>query len=228
MILRCLLISDTHLFHEDSGISEVVLPPADMLIHSGDASFEGTPEEMHRFWEWFGKLPYKHKVFVAGNHDTIFEKNPVLARSQIPPGVTYLQDSMTEIEGLRIWGSPWQPAFLNWAFNLERGYPLRQKWDKMPEKVDIVVTHCPPMGINDKLEDGESVGCADLRNAVFQRDPILHTYGHIHQSGGKARRLGKTLFVNAAILNMGMSYNGRQPFLVDINTETRAADVVVS
>ena len=33
----------------------------------------------------------------------------------------YLQDSSVEIYGLKIYGTPWQPEFCGWAFNLPRG-----------------------------------------------------------------------------------------------------------
>ncbi len=33
-------------------------------------------------------------------------------------GVIYLEDSETTINGIRIWGSPWQPEFGRWMFNL--------------------------------------------------------------------------------------------------------------
>lgn len=57
--------------------------------------------------------------------------------------ITYLQGSAVEIEGLKIYGSPWQPEFQGWAFNLPRGPRLREKWRLIPEGLDILVTHGP-------------------------------------------------------------------------------------
>ena len=31
----------------------------------------------------------------------------------------YLEDSGVEIDGVRFWGSPWTPTFMDWAFMLE-------------------------------------------------------------------------------------------------------------
>ena len=59
-------------------------------------------------------------------------------------GVHYLEDSGVEIAGTRWWGSPWQPEFNSWAFNLPRGEPLSEKWALIPDDVDVLVTHSPP------------------------------------------------------------------------------------
>lgn len=224
--IRVALISDTHLVHEDSGVPEIKIPDADILIHTGDAAITGTFDEIARFCAWFRPLPHRHKIFVPGNHDTPFAKDRDKAVALLP-GVHYLEGDLTVIEGLRIWGGPWQPAYDDSAaFALPRGTALRQKWDKIPERVDIVATHCPPHGILDKIQNGTSVGCADLRDVVLRREPILHTFGHIHPAGGQARRLGKTLFVNAALMNVALTYDDRQPILVEIDTEERIAKVL--
>ena len=40
---------------------------------------------------------------------------------------------------ISIIGTPWQPEFGNWAFNLERGEQCLQKWDQIPENTDVLV-----------------------------------------------------------------------------------------
>ena len=55
----------------------------------------------------------------------------------------YLEDEKYEVEGLRIYGSPWQPRFCGWAFNLDRGEPLRQQWLKIPEGIDAQILKSP-------------------------------------------------------------------------------------
>jgi Icc-related predicted phosphoesterase len=189
-------MSDTHLMHLKYKIK---MPEADMVIHSGDATFEGKLNEVGAFVEWFDKLPYKYKIFVAGNHDWIFQKNRNLGRSMLRKDMIYLEDDMVEVEGLKIYGSPWQPEFMGWAFNLPRGHRLREKWNKIPSGIDILVTHGPPLRILDRNLDGDHVGCGDLYEVVTKRvKPRLHTFGHIHLSYGMVAQ-GKTLFVNAAI-----------------------------
>lgn len=194
--IRVVCISDTHLQHCKYPVN---VPDGDILIHAGDATFEGKVSEIWRFTDWFEKLPHRHKVFVAGNHDWLFQQNQDLARSMLPKGVIYLQDNLAIVEGLRIWGSPWQPEFMNWAFNLPRGHRLREKWNMIPTGVDILVTHGPPLGILDLTVDGEHVGCGDMHEVVTKRvKPRLHVFGHIHHAYGTAA-VGRTLFVNATV-----------------------------
>merc|ERR1712224_97174 len=74
-------------------------------------------------------------------------------------GSIYLQDSSTEVCGYRIYGSPWQPEFCDWAFNLPRGEECRRKWQQIPSEVDILLTHGPPQGFGDQCSTGCRVGC---------------------------------------------------------------------
>jgi len=55
-----------------------------------------------------------------------------------------VQDSSINIEGIKIYGSPWQPSYHDWAFNLERGEAIRKKWDLIPGDTDVLITHGPP------------------------------------------------------------------------------------
>jgi len=207
--MKIVIISDTHLRHR---YYPVDVPEADILIHCGDALNGGEAKELPFFAEWFAGLKAKHKVFVAGNHDWVFEKQPALARGLLPKEVIYLQDEQAEVAGLKIYGSPWQPEFSNWAFNLPRGLSLRKKWEAIPEGIDILVTHGPPMGILDWSNfGGEHVGCADMRQELARVKPKLHCFGHIHGSYGTAEWAG-TLFVNAATCDE--QYMANQPAVV--------------
>jgi Icc-related predicted phosphoesterase len=217
--VRIVCISDTHLVHEDRGVAfeHFKIPDGDILVHSGDATFDGSVEEIDRFASWFRTLPHKHKVFVAGNHDRGFQDRPERARRQLPDGVIYLQDSGVEIMGLKFYGAPWQPEFQDWAFNLPRGEKLRAKWSLIPNEVDVLVTHGPPHGVLDLTWNGEHVGCEELHKVVFNRvEPRLHIFGHIHHSGGSKRKIGKTTFVNAAILNDACKWDDRSAITVDL------------
>jgi len=198
--MRFVLISDTHTFHPP-----IALPPGDVLLHAGDFSLGGEPHEVAAFFEWFGSRPHRHKVVIAGNHDLLFEQNPDFAREMIPQNVIYLEDSGCEIEGIRLWGSPWQPWFLDWGFNLKTEAELRAKWDLIPEHTDVLVTHGPPFKILDECFDGRQVGCAALASAVREIDPALHVFGHIHESYGTTidpAGLSGTTFVNACTCDL--------------------------
>jgi len=207
--VRIVFISDTHSLH-DKMLAPV--PDGDILIHAGDATMMGRMNEIAAFGAWFRHLPHKHKVFVAGNHDWMFEKNPSLATDLLnqgilglsnTPKVTYLLDNIVEIEGLKIYGSPWQPRFYDWAFNLDRGETIKRKWDLIPEGLDVLITHGPPMGIHDQISPylgGEHLGCEELMIAVERAKPKIHVYGHIHGGYGKTQYVN-TLFINASVCN---------------------------
>lgn len=190
-LLKIVCISDTHSRHD-----ALEVPDGDILIHAGDFSVAGDFFEIRDFNDWLGTLPHKHKIVIAGNHDLMFERDPDLARSMIFNGV-YLQDAMVEVEGLRIYGSPWQPRFNDWAFNLDRGEPLRRKWAMIPKGIDVLVTHGPPHSVLDRTFHGEAVGCEELRLALDRVKPRLHVFGHVHHGYGEGRRNG-TRYVNAS------------------------------
>lgn len=199
--MRIVCISDTHLRHLPRyGYQQFFkIPAGDLLLHTGDLCLEGDVREVKDAMDWLASLPHKNKVFIAGNHDWLFQKNPVLARSMVPPGVTYLEDSMTTVDGYTIYGSPWQPEFMNWAFNLPRGEALLRKWKMVPEGVDILMTHGPPYGISDWSKFGEEhVGCRDMREELRRIKPRLHAFGHVHGGYGRTQKEG-TIFVNAAM-----------------------------
>jgi predicted phosphohydrolase len=189
-MMKIVALSDTHSRHKS-----LVVPDGDILIHAGDATMGGRLDEIVEFNRWLGTLPHPVKVFCAGNHDWLFERAPGLARSLLTHA-TYLQDELMVVQGLRIYASPWQPRFFDWAFNLDRGAPLRRKWDSIPADTDILITHGPPYGILDQNPSGEHCGCEELRAAVERIQPRLHIFGHIHQGYGTLDYAG-TRFVNA-------------------------------
>lgn len=206
--MRIVCLSDTHNLHD-----RITVPEGDLLIHAGDATMRGTLEEIVVFDAWLASLPHRHKVVVAGNHDFLFEREPALAR-QLLRSAVYLQDSGVELDGLELWGSPWQPWFFDWAFNLRRGAPLREKWDLIPESTDVLITHGPPHGILDRVDGGELVGCEELLQAILRCRPRLHVFGHIHEGYGQEKRDGVT-FVNAS--NCNRAYRPvNPPVVVDL------------
>ena len=197
---RIVAISDTHSRHQQFGD----LPAGDILIHAGDATVQGKFDEVVEFNRWLGTLPYKHKIFVAGNHDFLFEKAPDLARI-LMSNVHYLQDSFVVIEGLKIYGSPWQPRFFDWAFNVDRGEKIRRKWEQIPDDTDVLITHGPPHGILDMVSDmwsgkAEAVGCEELLPIVQRIKPRAHIFGHIHAGYGQLTQ-GGIQYVNASNCN---------------------------
>lgn len=188
-------ISDTHGYHE-----RLQVPVVDMVIFSGDCSNPPWPDasepEVRRFLEWFYELPIQYKIFVAGNHDAAVEKGLVSRSDFEEAGIIYLHNESVEIEGLKIWGSPFSPTFGNgWAYNMDRD-KLPELWATIPDDTDIIISHGPPQGYRDMakrftrtfrgwIEDGEEAcGCLALTERVHQIKPKLVCFGHIHNNDG--------------------------------------------
>lgn len=197
--MRLVLLSDTHGLHGVLGS----LPDGDAVLHAGDVSGRGTLSELAGFFTWFAALPHRHKIVIAGNHDFALEREPAVAEALVPPGVTYLRDSAAWLEGLLVWGSPWQPWFNDWAFNLERGEAIAAKWALIPDQVDVLVTHGPPDGVLDQVAgDERRVGCEALAARLPALGRLrLHVFGHIHEGYG-VMRVGELTSVNASVCDV--------------------------
>ena len=205
-------ISDTHNKHNQLNGK---LPGGDILIHSGDITSLGRKHEVADFIKWFDKQDYTHKIFIAGNHDMTFDREILLRNKlahfegrnvndydtscsegkpqwleemleNLPNGVYYLENTSVKIEGLNIWGSPYSPSFgYGWGFNADRGYDITQIWNQIPLDTDIVITHSPIYGYNDRaLNTNQNVGCSDLYHRLHEVKPHLHFAGHIHEGYG--------------------------------------------
>lgn len=206
-------ISDTHGMHgwlkEPEGI--------DIVIHSGDCSNHSNPylneQEVLNFLEWYSLLPIKHKIFVAGNHDTSIEKRLVTPADIAAKGIIYLENASTQIEGLNIWGTPITPEFgTGWAWNKKRD-KMYKVWNSIPENTDIVISHGPPKGVLDlsynRNNDLEYCGCSNMKKKVLELQPKLCLFGHIHNfkeitNSGTMTVYGcKTIFSNGACAHDG-------------------------
>lgn len=221
--MKIVCISDTHLQHKFD------VPEGDVLIHSGDATFEGTELEITKFFNWFNSLPHRTKIFVPGNHDWLFQTNETVARSlNLSPTTHILIDQshllLDESKSFKVYGSPWQPEFCGWAFNLSRmNDELKDKWAQIPDDTEILVTHGPPKGVLDSVPGRPGLGCFDLRERIVGLEKLkLHVFGHIHYSAGKdvliypnGPDMRSVLFVNAAIVDE--SYRARNiPIVVEL------------
>lgn len=184
MKLKIWHISDTHTFHEMLTVPENI----DIAIFSGDCSNpQNTLQnsfEVLAFLKWFGQLPIKYKVFVAGNHDVSIERKVIFENDFIDNGIIHLWDKEVIIEGVKVYGSPYTPSFgFGWAFNKDRS-KIHKVWEQIPEDVDIIVTHGPPKGILDLSYDRdnklEMCGDLALKKRIKQLNPKLVCFGHIH------------------------------------------------
>ena len=225
---RLTFISDTHTKHEKlNGF----LPGGDILLCAGDISSRGYKTELENFFKWFDGIDnYDHKIFIAGNHDFGFQDEPETIKGLLTgyKTIDYLQYEYLGIQDgdepeLKIWGSPWQPEFHNWAFNLPRGEKIKEKWDLIPDDVDILITHGPAFGKLDYVPyDGLNVGCEELLKRIEEVKPKIHLSGHIHSGWGYVFN-GETHFFNAAILNDRYEFRNK-PITIEWDSETNGIE----
>ncbi|TKR87180.1 hypothetical protein L596_011625 [Steinernema carpocapsae] len=211
--VRFVCISDTH-----EKLHEILplVPDGDVLIHAGDFTNYGDVGEVIKFNAEIGKLPHKYKIVIAGNHELGFEDGEDMNERQLAglnmlgikkayemlTNCIYLCDQTVDVYGLKVYGAPWHPM-PGYSFYRSRGQALLHKWNLIPAKTDVLVTHTPPLGHGDYNSwqkcDGLLAGCAELLNTVEMRvKPKYHVFGHIHQMRGVTTN-GTTTFINAAI-----------------------------
>jgi Icc-related predicted phosphoesterase len=229
--MKITFISDTHTKHHQVTSQ---LPGGDLLVHAGDFSSRGYEHEIDGFFDWFNGLDnYTNKIVIAGNHDFMFEDDPMLAKDIIShyPNVTYLQDDLEVIgevyqDSVKVWGSPWQPEFNNWAFNLPRNSEvLNEKWNQILHNMDIVVTHGPAWGHLDTVV-GQSInlGCELLAERLKVVKPKIHVCGHIHSGYGYKFHEG-THYFNAAVLGEDYVFT-QKPMTVEWDPKTNEIEFV--
>lgn len=186
MIIDC--ISDLHGYFP-------TLEGGDILIVAGDITARDLPAEYIKFFTWFDKQKYRKRILIAGNHDGLFENTPPTFGTW-----SYLCDSGVEFEGLKIWGSPYTPTFMEWHFMRDRGEAIKKHWDLIPCDTDILVTHGPPSKFLDRTIEDKREGCKDLLEAISRIRPKLHVFGHIHEDYGEVEG-GGIHFVNCSHVN---------------------------
>lgn len=214
-MVHVVAISDTHNRH-----GEIDVPDGDVLIHAGDFTSMGRPEEIESFAEWFNDQPHKYKIVVPGNHDLMFERNPLLAVAtihQFCPDALVLMQVCVVLDGVRFYGDPYTLAFGRWAFQYDaKAAPAH--WASVHNSapiVDVLITHGPPKGILDRCPNG-SVGCPALTQAVLKEiRPQHHVFGHIHESPGSATVMG-VQFHNASMLDGRYDICDRKPIEFDV------------
>ena len=226
---RITFISDTHTRQGQIPYSD--LPGGDLLIHAGDIMNSGyNKNDIFDFLHWYDSIPgYDKKIFIAGNHDRMFENHPEDVKEWLSkfPNIIYLQDESYEIydletdKSIKIYGSPWQPEFYSWAFNLPRlGIELAAKWEAIPTNIDILVTHVPVYGILDTVtgRGWDWLGCELLTQRIAVVKPKIHICGHIHSGYGYYWD-GHTHYFNASVLDEQYEYT-QKPWNVEWDPET--------
>ena len=181
--MKILHISDTH------GKHQILkdLPNADVIVHTGDITEDGTEEEVKDFIEWFSGLSYAHKIFIAGNHDNCLYGANI---EGLPDNVHYLCNDSITIDGIKFYGVP---MFLQ--DDLDGNFP--ELFGRIPDDTDVLLTHQPPLGILDE-QDGINYGDYTLFKRVMDVRPKCHLFGHLHHTEKTQEVFRRVRFSNAA------------------------------
>jgi len=175
-------ISDTHNNHE-----KLILKSGEVLIHSGD--YTGYKNSLEDFLIWMSKQKFEFKILIAGNHDKEIYKmgyNYVyeLAKKY---NIIYLENTSVNIKGILFYGAPWSVTFGGWDF-MKKDEALYYEWNKIPENIDVLITHGPAYNVGDKVlvaYNGSNVGSISLMNKIKTLKNLkAHIFGHIHWSYG--------------------------------------------
>jgi Icc-related predicted phosphoesterase len=230
--MKIVVISDTHTKH-----SKLTIPECDVLVHCGDFTYQGKYWKVKSFYSWLREQPAKHKVVIAGNHEETFDRNhpkynpackAILADCP-DENIHYLENQALVIEGIRFYGTPWTPAFYDWAFNgvTDADLPftrsgvvsLSEMYNKIPEDTQVLICHGPPYDILDRSERGdERTGSVEMRKLTSEKLIQLRLYlcGHIHEARGMEVADGGVTFVNAS--SLGRDYQTiSQPIIVTLD-----------
>ena len=231
--MRITVFSDTHTRHN---LITNDLPGGDLLLCAGDIMNSGyNKDDIISFCEWFSNVKgYNDKFFIAGNHCRYFENYPEEVKGILKeyPLIDYLQDEEVVLyfdgpngehteDNIHIYGSPWQPEFYSWAFNLPKnGIELAGKWEAIPDNTDILITHGPAFGTLDTVigRPWDGLGCELLADRIEIVKPKIHVCGHIHSGYGYEFKNG-THFFNASVLDERYEYT-QKPMTFDWDKET--------
>lgn len=196
--LKVVCLSDTH-----NQAADIIIPNGDILIHAGDFTDTGHPQEVAVFNDFLRQSKFEVKIVIAGNHDLTFDidtyKNSARRYHKeetdlIDPKKTkelltdciYLENSSCDLKGYKVYGSPYVAPSENYkGFNFTSEEHVQTIRDLIPTDTEILITHGPPHMINDLDELGDNKGCPVLRKTVLERvKPLYHIYGHVHEAYG--------------------------------------------
>lgn len=201
------------------------IEPCDLLIIAGDIcpNFAGSHDKDSfrqaawldkSFREWLDRIPAKQVIAIWGNHDFVGQH-----RGLIPKNLrwTLLQDNQVELNGLKIYGTPWTPTFFDWAF-MDSEENLDRRWKQVPSELDILISHGPPYGYCDKPQASlPRCGSKAMLSAVSGKNPKLLICGHIHGGRGDA-----TLPSGGAIKNVAFVDEAYKPRHIDAAFEVES------
>jgi hypothetical protein len=121
-----------------------------------------------------------------------FGEARALLEAQRDTGILFLDEGTHKISlangvTFNVYASPYTPFKAGgWGYCYNPASPHR--WI-IPKDIDITITHGPPHGILDRTHEGQRVGSPDFFTTIANARPLIHCFGHIHESWG-AKKVG--------------------------------------
>jgi Icc-related predicted phosphoesterase len=199
--MKIVAFSDMHGQHSRKLKRWFYYNPGDLLLFAGDLQLNNH-DNGENFIEWIHDLPYTNKVMVFGNHDGNYMHTLDYVRENGYSDITFLMNSRGTIGSINIFGSPYSVVIPNhsWWFS-ENDEALEKIWRGIPTSTNILLTHCPPLGILDRTIDGFNVGSESLSRRIKELPNLkYHIFGHIQEAYG-VKKIGNVTYINASLLN---------------------------
>ncbi|KAJ4458847.1 putative Ser/Thr phosphatase family protein [Paratrimastix pyriformis] len=202
-------------------LTALPVPDGDLLVVAGGLTASGTDEDLAEAVRFLKGLPHYRKLVIPGAADRCLcgsqAESPV--RAQLSACCTVLSDGCVTVAGMKFFGSPWVSAPMGGTF-CRPDDQLGRLWAAVPEDVDVMITHAPPLNCFDlaweRSSQTDEVGClacgeehpqfqhwgsASLRGRIMAAPPKLHIFGHVQDGTPAVGRLAEcpTVFVNASL-----------------------------
>ena len=204
-VVRVLALSDEESTLAYSGVFQYLEP--DLIVAAGDLSFE--------YLEYVVTMVAKPLLWVPGNHDPDLREpdgggiDSRLRPDRLGPrGCINIDGRVVDIGGVRIGGlggshryRPGPHQYTQQQMETRaKLLSLRariKRRGRRTRRLDILVTHAPPLGLGDE-DDPCHQGFAAYQRLIERTLPALHVHGHIHPHEGARpdRFLNGTRIVN--------------------------------
>lgn len=217
--MKIIAISDTHGFTPK-------LPKGDLLLICGDFiplniqrnEYKSRIWMLNDFIKWLDSLKFKKVLFICGNHEVGLSHNTNWLKEHFPSKYkyTYLEDSLYEYEGIKIYGTPWCKIFYDWAF-MKSDDLLKIIYSRIPEGLDILMSHDAPYQnecgfIHNSPYHTEIIDASNyiLGDEIKKKKPKYSICGHIHSGNKHLTKIDDTYFCNVSYVNEEYypEYNG--------------------
>ena len=221
------------------------LPFGDVFVLAGDIS---PINDDHKVWRqeawfrqsfapWFKNLPFKHKIFIGGNHDFYLHSASKEAIQEcLDDSCHYLRDEIVEIEGKTFMGIPWCSNLPRWAFNMDEDVldehlqKLKVAHDLANKKIDLLILHagpkignlgrsldCMTMDMETGLYGPPEYGNEALAKFVYDVAPQWVVSGHLHSADHSGVKINNGKTTGYCVSYLGEDYKPKyKPLVLEV------------